>query len=164
MKQTLFLGIATVLDAIGATLATRQHFYSAYSLFGAAILMVVFAVWVSYNKEYRVKRGKRELGTALVELSQCELAAYNGKDGRDYDAVLQRIEKIKSRVALAAKYLDDSSVEARFLAVNVLDIHLDEATKLHFVARAQGSFWTMYQQIKGWRVCIEKLLQEAPRS
>ena len=92
MKQTLFLGIATVLDAIGATLATRQHFYSAYSLFGAAILMVVFAVWVSYNKEYRVKRGKRELGTALVELSQCELAAYNGKDGRDYDAVLQRID------------------------------------------------------------------------
>ena len=63
---------------------------------------------------------------------------------------------------LAAKYLD-SSFESRFLAVNVLDVQLDEATKMHFIARAQGSFWTMYQQLKGWRACLVGILQELGR-
>jgi hypothetical protein len=164
MKQTLFLGIATVLDAIGAFLATRQHFHSAYSLFAVAILMVVVAVWVSYWKEYRIKRGRRELGQMLVELSLCELASYDGNDGGDYDKLIGRIKKVKERVETAAQHLDDASVVSRFLAVNVLDVQLDEATKRHFMDRAQGSFWTMYQQIKGWRACVEQLLKELPRT
>jgi hypothetical protein len=156
MKQTLFLGVATALCTIGSFLASRQHLYSAYSLFVGAILMALAAILVSY----RSKRGKRELGQALVELSQCELAAYDGRDGSDYDKLLQRIEQIKNRVKVAAQYLDDSSVEFRFLAVNVLDIELNEATKRHFIDRAQGSFWTVYQRIKGWRICVERMLAE----
>jgi hypothetical protein len=164
MKQTLFLGIAAVSDAIGAFLATRQHLHSAYSLFAIAIVMVVVAVWVSYRNEYRIKRGRRELGQILVELSSCELASHEGNDGGDYDKLLGRIKKVKERVEDAAKHLDDASVASRFLAVNVLDVQLDEATKLHFIGRAQGSFWTMYQQIKGWRACVEQLLKELPRT
>ena len=163
MQQTLFLGVATVLVATGSFLASRQHFYSANSLFVGAILMVLAAIWVSYRNDYRLKRGKRELGRALVELSQCELAAYDGTDGSEYDKLLQRIEQIKNTVKVAARYLDDSSIESRFLAVNVLDIELNEATKRHFIDRAQGSFWNVYQKIKGWRLCVERMLGELRR-
>jgi len=44
--------------------------------------------------------------------------------------------------------------------VNVLDVQLDEATKMHFISRAQGSFWTMYQQLKGWRACLVDILKD----
>ena len=164
MKQTLFLGIAAILDAIGAFLVSIQHRYTAYGCLVGAIVMVVTAVWVTYRGEHRLKRGKEELGRILVELSKCELAAYDGKDGRDYDKLVARLEKLKDQVrGVGEKYLD-SSVESRFLAVNVLDVQLDEATKRHFIDMAQGSFWTMYQQIKAWRMCVDRLLQELPRS
>jgi hypothetical protein len=164
MKETLFLGVAAVLDAIGAFLVSIQHRYTAYGCFVGAITMVIIAVWVSYRSAYRLERGKEELGRILVELSQCELAAYNGKDGSDYDRLMQKIQNLKNRISEVGKHYLDSSIESRFLAVNVLDVQLDEATKRHFMDRAQGSFWTMYQQIKGWRSCVDRLLQELPRS
>jgi hypothetical protein len=163
MKQTLFLGAATVLDAIGAFSISIQHRYTAYILFVGAFAMVAAAVWVTYRGEYRLKRGKEELGRILVELSQCELAAYDGKDASDYDRLKARIETLKARVQEVGKKHLDSSIESRFLAVNVLDVQLDEATRRHFIDRAQGNFWTMYQQIKGWRTCVDRLLQELPR-
>ncbi len=152
-----------MLDAIGSFLASLKHFYSAYALFAAAIGMVIAAIWTTYQRDYRLKRGKEELGSVLVELSKCELAAHDGKDSSDYDDLIERTSAIKSRVAeIGEKYLD-SSIESRFLAVNVLDIELDEATKSHFIYNAKGSFWTLYQQIKGWRNCVDRLLQELPR-
>jgi hypothetical protein len=164
MKQTLFLGVATMMGTIGSFLASRQHYYSAYALFAAAIAMAIVAIWVTYRGEHRLKRGKKELGRILIELSQCELAAYDGKDGSDYDGLLAQIKKLKDEVHEVAEKHLDSYVEARFLAVNVLDVQLDEATKRHFIDRAQGDFWTMYQQIKGWRMCVDQLLRELPRS
>jgi hypothetical protein len=151
MKETLFLGVAAVLDAVGAFLVSIQHRYTAYGCFVGAIAMVLTAVWVSYRGAYRLKRGKEERGRILVELSQCELEAFNGNDGSEYERLMQKIQNLKNRIGEVGKNYLDSSVEARFLAVNVLDIQLDEATKRHFMDRAQGSFWTMYQQIKGWR-------------
>jgi hypothetical protein len=164
MTQTLFLGVATVLVAVGSFLASIEHRYTAYGCFVGAIAMVAAAVWATYRSEYRLKRGKEKLGRILVELSECELAAYRGKDGSDYDKLLGRINKLKDQIVkVGEKYLD-SSIGSRFLAVNVLDIRLDKATKLHFMERGAGSFWTMYQQIKGWRACVEQLLRELPRA
>lgn len=163
MNQTVFLGVAAVLDAVGAFLATRQHLYPAYGCFSGAIVMVGLAVWVSYWNEYRVRRGKKTLGEVLVELSQCELAAYAGSDGSDFDSVKQRLNAVHEKIKRAAKFLDDASVESRFLAVNVHDIELTEAMKRHFLDRAQGSFWSMYQKIKASRQCVERMLGEICR-
>jgi hypothetical protein len=163
MKDTLFLGVAAVLDAIGAFLVSIQHRYTAYGCLAGAIAMVALAVWVAYRSEYRLKRGKEELGRILVELSECELAAYNGNDGREYDRLIAKIDNLKKQVGEIGKKYLDSSIESRFLAVNVFDIQLDESMKRYFLERAQGSFWTMYQQIKGWRSCVDRLLQELPR-
>ena len=152
-----------MLDAIGAFLASIQHRYTAYGFFVVAILMAVVAIWVAYRGDYRVRRGREELGRVLVELSNCESAAYDGKDGSDYDALMGRIKTIHADIAdIGKKYLD-SSIESRFLAVNVLDVQLDEPTKRHFIDRAQGSFWTVFQKIRGWRACVVALLQELRR-
>jgi hypothetical protein len=157
MKQTLFLGVATVLTAIGSFLATIQHFYIAYALFGIAIAMVVVAVWVTYRIDYRRKKGREELGRVLVELSRCELGAY------DFSNVIQLaadMERIKRRVGEIAEQYFDSSIESRFLAVNVLDVHLDDATKQYFLLSSHGDFWGPYQQIKGWRMFLNDFLRE----
>ena len=95
--------------AIGSFLASRQHFYSAYSLFAAAIGMAILAVWVTYRTEHRLKRGKAELGRILVELSACERAAYSGNNAHDYDKLLKQIEQVKQKVsATATRYFDSS--------------------------------------------------------
>jgi hypothetical protein len=163
MKETLFLGIAAVLDAIGAFSVSVQHRYTGYSCFVGAAVMVITAIGVAYRGAYRLRRGKEELGRILVELSLCELAAYNGNNQREYDELLRRLDKLKNRIAEVGKKYLDPSIESRFLAVNVLDVQLDEATKRHFLDRAQGCFWTVYQQIKGWRTCVDRLLQDLPR-
>lgn len=160
MKQTLFLGVATVLVAIGSFLASREHFYSAYTMFAAAIVMVIAAVWVTYRLDYRQKRGKEELGRILVELSQCQRAAYNGHTAPEYDKLIAEIEQIKKRVRDVAEEYFDCSIESRFLAVNVLDVQLDGATKQNFIGSDQGNFWPMYQQIQGWRVFLNDVLRE----
>jgi hypothetical protein len=163
MRQTLFLGIAAVLDAIGAFLASNHHLYTAYGCFTGAIAMVCLAIWFSYRDDYRLKRGKKELGEVLVELSQAEVAAHKGLGNADYDKLIARIDAIEIRVAVAAGYLGDSSIESRFRAVNVHDIELSVGMKRHFIDRGQGSFWTMYQKIKAQRLCIERLLGELRR-
>lgn len=162
MKQTLFLGVAAVLDAVGAFFASDKHLYTAYAFFSLAIVMAGLAIWVAFRNDYCLRQGKKELSRVLFELSECERDAYNGKDGLQYDELKQRITKARNDVEkIGKKYLDES-ILYRFLAVNVLDTQLDEATKLHFMARAQASFWTLYQQIRGWRISLERILQELP--
>ncbi len=115
------------------------------------------------DEKQKRKTAKEAIGRLLEQLAQCEREAYDGSNSSDYDRLLGQIEQIKRNVKeIATKYLD-SSFESRFLAVNVLDVQLDEATKMHFIARAQGSFWTMYQQLKGWRACLVGILQELGR-
>ena len=115
------------------------------------------------DEKQKQKTAKEAIGRLLEQLAQCEREAYDGSNSSDYDRLLEQIEQIKRNVKeIATKYLD-SSFESRFLAVNVLDVQLDEATKMHFIARAQGSFWTMYQQLKGWRACLVGILQELGR-
>lgn len=152
-----------MLDAIGAVLATLQHRYTAYGLFAGAIVMVGAAIWAAYRGDHRITRGREELGRVLVELSECEVAAYDGTGTSDYDALMKRIRTIKANMAAIGKNYLDSSIESRFLAVNVFDVQLDEATRMHFISRAQGSFWTAYQLIRGWRSCVVGLLQELRR-
>jgi hypothetical protein len=132
----------------------------AYACFSAAIILAAAAIYISLVTEHRLKRGRAELGRILVELSKCELLAYRGDSSAQYDQLLSRVEEIKTKVAaISRKYLD-STIESRFLAVNVLDVQLDEATRRNFIDRAQGSFWTVFQQLKGWRACVEGLLRE----
>ena len=162
MKQTLFLGIAAILDAVGAFLSSIHYLLPAYSCFAFAILMVLLAIWVTYREGYRRKRCRDGLGSVLVELSECESEAYRGSNKQQYDRLIKRIDSVKLKVAEIAKGYADLSIESRFLAVRVLDVQLDEATKLHFTSRAQGDFWAVYQLLKGWRACVEQLLQEIP--
>jgi hypothetical protein len=77
----------------------------------------------------------------------------------EYDRLLRQIDSVNSEVSRIARDYLDGSFESGFLAVNVLDVHLDEPTKMHFIHRAQGSFWTMYQQIKGWRAYLVGILR-----
>jgi hypothetical protein len=78
MTQTLFLGVATVLVAIGSFLASIQHRYTAYSFFVAAVIMVGFAVWAAYieglPKPHLVPIG---YGTAPEQDHQKGLVFYN---------------------------------------------------------------------------------------
>jgi len=163
MKQTVFFGIASVRGALGAFLASIHRYYSAYGCFAAAVLMALIAILVTCHDARRLKRGRKELGSILIELSQCEAEAYSGENSQQYDRLIRRIDAIKAKVGEVAKKYLEPSVESRFLAVRVLDTQLDEATRAHFIDRAQGNFWTVFQQIKGWRGCIERILQEMPR-
>ena len=112
------------------------------------------------DKARRLKEAKTAIGKLLEQLAECEREAYGGSDGSDYDRLFRKIEQIKLRVREVATDYLDPSFESRFLAVNVLDVQLDEATKMHFISRTQESFWTMYQQLKGWRACLVGILQE----
>ncbi len=157
------MGVATVFDAIGAFLASQHHLYSAYGLFLGAIALASVAIIATYLDEYRIKQGKEQLGRILVELSGCERTAYSGTSAKEYDQLNRQIENIKYKIGEIGKKYFDSSVESRFLAVNVLDVQLDEATKGQFLLPGRGEFWPMYQQIKGWRIFLDKFLQELRR-
>ena len=110
-----------------------------------------------------LKIAREEIGRVLEQLARCEHEAYDGSNALDYDKLLEQIQQIKQTVhRIATQYLH-TSFESRFLAVNVLDAQLDDATKMHFMSRAQGSFWTVYQQIKGWRACLLDVLRELGR-
>jgi hypothetical protein len=163
MRQTLFLGVAAILDAIGSFLASIHHLYTAYGCFAVAIVLVIVAVLFHYRDDYRLERGKRKLGEVLMELSQAELGAHEGTNSGEYDKLLARIDVINKKISVAAQYLDDSSIESRFHSVNVYDIELNEATKVHFISRGQGNFWTVYQKVKAQRICVEQLLRELRR-
>jgi hypothetical protein len=108
----------------------------------------------------KFKKAKELIGQMLELLSHCEIDAYEGSNHVEYEKLLEEIDEVKRGVRdVATKYLD-LSFESRFLAVNVLDVHLDEPTRMHFITRAQGNFWTMYQQIKGWRAYLNEVLKE----
>lgn len=108
------------------------------------------------------RRAAREaVGRVQERLADLEGRAYNGTDGTEYDKVLKVIEEIKTEVhRIGREDLEDDSFLSRFLAVNVLDTPLDDATKMHFISRAQGSFWTVYQQVKGWRIFVREFMKE----
>ena len=112
------------------------------------------------DEKHKIRKAKEAIGKLLEQLAQCEREAYNGSDGSAYDRLLRQIEQIKLKVREIATDHLDQSFESRFLAVNVHDIQLDEATKMHFLSQAQGDFWTMYQQLKGWRACLVDILRE----
>src|SRR5262249_19145749 len=106
------------------------------------------------------KEGRELLGTALQRLSQAELKAYAGSNGKDYDALLQELENIESSVEATAGHYFDYSLIARYRSVNVLDVQLDEPTRLHFLSRAKVSFWSVYSKIKGQRAFLENFLKD----
>jgi hypothetical protein len=86
-----------------------------------------------------------------------------GSSSAEYDKLYQQVEQIKRRVGEIATEFLDTSFESRFLAVKVLDSNLDESTRNHFIQRAQASFWTVYQQLRGWRIFLVGILQELGR-
>lgn len=149
-----------MFDAIGAFWASQHHLYTAYACFVVAIGAAILAVCVTYYVDHRRKRGREELGRILVELSRCELAAYDAATASQHRSLVEQTEQIKARVQEIGATYFDSSVGARFLAVNVLDTELSPATKDHFISRGMADFWTIYQQIKGWRIFLNDLLRQ----
>ncbi|MGB8583761.1 MAG: hypothetical protein WCD47_23305 [Candidatus Sulfotelmatobacter sp.] len=143
----------------GNTQRTEQHVLEAASLRSGGIRLNIHPLpTLAENEKHR--KAREAIGRVLERLSECERDAYAGANGSDYERLLKKIAAIKHSVSeIAGKYLD-SSFESRFLAVNVFDVQLDEATRMHFITRAQGSFWTMYQQVKGWRACLVGILKE----
>ena len=115
------------------------------------------------DEKQKIRKARELIGKMLEQIASYELDAYNGSDGGQYDKLYQKIEQVKRDVTLIATEYLDASFKSRFLAVNVLDVQLDEATRFHFISRAQGDFWTMYQQLKGWRSYLEKVFNELNR-
>lgn len=128
-------------------------------MFAGAIVMAISAVSVTYWTEHRKKRGKEKLGKILVELSQLENRVYDASDS-EYHRLRDQTEEIKKNIGEIAKSYFDSSLESRFLAANVLDIRLDEPTRDHFIRQGRGSYWTMYQQVRVWRITLKEILHE----
>ena len=144
----------------GSVERTEQHIIEGHPLPKGGARLEIYPV---VDEKQKHKKAKEAIGKLLEQIAKCELDAYKGSNSIEYDRLYQQIEQIKRSVReIATKYLD-SSLESRFLAVNVLDVQLDEATKMHFIMREQGSFWTMYQQLKGWRACLVSILQELNR-
>ena len=142
--------------------ADDQWAYLQWGLLALAIgcFQAFFFLKRENNRLKGTAEAKRRIGRLQVELASCERAAYSGADRGEYDALYKRIEGVQAEVgAIAVECLDDSFA-SRFSAVNVYDVQLDEATRMNFMSRAQGSFWTMYQQIKGWRLLLEKIIGE----
>lgn len=143
---------------------TEQHLIEGHPLPKGGVTLK-FCPLVSHgiaqlDDKQKRKRAREAIGKVLEQLAECEHEAYDGADALAYDRLFRRVEQIKRTIReIASQYLD-SSFESRYLAVNVLDVQLDEATKMHFISRAQGSFWTMYQQIKGWRAYLAEVLKE----
>ena len=157
---------------LGAPVGLTKADQKSYLLWGLVALFVAsvqsfYALATENNRlkkaldeRQKIRTAKELIGQLLEHLSISERKAYDGSDSIHYDALMRDIENAKMRVKyIAVDYLD-LSFESRFLAVNVLDVQLDEATRMNFVSRAQGSFWSVYQQIKGWRIYLSHVLSE----
>jgi hypothetical protein len=147
----------TVRFLDGSTERTEQHMIEGHPLPKGGVRLEIYP---ALDEKQKLKMAREAIGKVMEQLAQCERDAYDGSNALDYDRLLARIRQIKHSVHQTAIWYLDSSFESRFLAVNVLDVQLDDATRLHFASRAQGSFWTAYQQIKGWRACLSQILQE----
>jgi hypothetical protein len=118
----------------------------------------------SANGEPAMRRRARErLGLVAEELAECELAAYRGSNGDQYEQLLARLDAARDEVRRVSIECLDGSLLSRWEAVNVHDSPVDDATKHHFISRAQGSFWTVYQRVRGWRRLIDGVLSELNR-
>jgi hypothetical protein len=107
------------------------------------------------------KEARAGLGRVLEQLADCEMAAYQGSNVHEYDELLRRLEGLDKEVErISSDCLNNLSFASRYRAVNVLDVHLDEATKGHFISRAQGNFWSVYQKIKAQRSVLVDILKE----
>ncbi len=115
---------------------------------------------IELDEKQKIRKAREAIGKILEQIAQYELEAYRGSTSSEYDKLYQKIEQLKTDVKQVALEYLDASFESRFLAVNVHDIQLDAATRTHFIARTQGSFWTIYQQLKGWRACLVDILKE----
>jgi tetratricopeptide (TPR) repeat protein len=139
---------------------TEQYIIAGHPLPKGGVRLEVFP---TLDEKQKRKKAREAVGKVLEQLAQCERQAYDGSNAVEYSSLLRGIEQIKRTVReIAIRYLD-SSFESRFLAVNVHDVQLDEPTRMHFISRAQGSFWTVYQQVKGWRACLVDILRELNR-
>jgi hypothetical protein len=144
----------------GRTERTEQQIVEGHPLPNGGVRVEIYPV---LDEKQKRKIAREEIGKLAQQLAQCEHDAYDGSNAPEYDSLLGQIQQVKQAIhCIATRYLD-SSFESRFLAVNVHDVQLDEAMKMHFISRAQGSFWTVYQQIKGWRACLAQILRELSR-
>lgn len=140
----------------GNTERNEQHIIEGHPLPNGGAELQIYPALDDKEKQ---KRARESIGSVMLQLAKCEHDAYSGADANQYDRLLKDIDEAKQQVhQIALRYMD-SSFEAGFLAVSVLDVQLDEATKLHFISRAQGSFWTVYQQVKGWRKYLSEVLK-----
>lgn len=111
----------------------------------------------------RRRRARERLGLVAEELAQCELAAYRGTNGEQYEELLARLAAVGDEVRRVSVECLDSSLTSRWESVNVHDSPVDDATKHHFISRAQGSFWAVYQRVRGWRKLVDGVLSELNR-
>jgi hypothetical protein len=134
----------------------------AYQSF-AALLRENDRLGKQLDEKEKNRKAREAIGKLLEQLAQYERDAYSGATSAEYDRLIAKTADFKSAVKQVATDYLDSSFESRVLAVNVHDTPLDEATKDHFIVRAQGSFWAVYQQLKGWRICLVDILRDMSR-
>jgi hypothetical protein len=116
---------------------------------------------VALDEKRRIRQTKEAIGKLLEHVAQCESEAYKGSSSAEYDKLYQQVEQIKRRAGEIATEFLDTSFESRFLAVKVLDSNLDESIRKQFIQRSGSqSFWTVYQQLRGWRAFLVGILQE----
>jgi len=116
---------------------------------------------IALDEKRRIRQTKEAIGKLLEHVAQCESEAYKGSSNDEYDNLYQQVEQMKRRVREIATEFLDTSFESRFLAVKVLDRNIDEALRAQFIQRSGSqSFWTMYQQLRGWRAFLDGILQE----
>jgi len=108
----------------------------------------------------RLKRAREAIGRLLEQIARIEGAAYGFFSDMSQTQVFWQIKEIEKQVKDIATTQLDKSFESRFLAVSVLDIQSDEATKSHFISQAQGAAWTAYQLLKARRLFLDRFLAE----
>lgn len=147
--------------ALGGNAILNANSPLAFIYFAIAAVVAFHGAFSERRASSRKLKAREGIGQVLEGLAACELRAYSGSNASEYDALLQELDALDKKLETIARvYLNDPSIASRYKAVNVLDIHLDDATRLHFLSRAQGSFWSVYQKIKGQRAALGEIMKE----
>jgi hypothetical protein len=113
------------------------------------------------DEKRRIRQTKEAIGKLLGHVAQGESEAYKGSSSAEYDRLYKQVEQIKRRVGEIATEFLDTSFESRFLAVKLLDSSPDESLRKQFIERSGSqSFWSVYQQLRGWHAFLVGILQE----
>ncbi len=173
VSRKVEFGATTALAIVGLAIMAGQDFRltpSSIAIFVLAILVLLFALLLpnsvvpAADAQPQRAAARQKLGSVLERLTRAELSAYQGTNGEQYEALLEFLRGLEREVEQTSIVdLKDESVISRYRSVNVLDVQLDEATRMHFISRAQGSFWTVYQRIRGQRQLLERILSELNR-